>query len=119
VKDQTLVSGTAQVKHNAVISEHAAVIGGVVQDQAQVKALTLIEGNSTVIGGDTMVATVMNSLNGYQVSGSAQLLGDMELKTSVSKGVFYGFVDAAIATDNTYGAQRTQPMPEVTAPILD
>jgi len=44
-----------------------------------------------------------------------RLIGDMELRTSLSAGVFYGLVDAKTGADPAYGAKRTAPSPEVTS----
>ena len=114
VKGYALVAGSAQISGNAVVEDHAAVTGGRVQEFAQIGALSRIEGQNTLISGNAVVRTTMNAISGRTVSGSAQLYGDMELNTSVNKGVFYGYVNESIAADPAYGADRSGPESEIT-----
>jgi carbonic anhydrase/acetyltransferase-like protein (isoleucine patch superfamily) len=113
IKGYALVSGSAIVKGESIVEDYAAILGGTVQDQARVGALSLVEGGS-IIGGNSVVLATMNSVNGRSVSGNTQLIGDVELNTSVSRGIFYGFIDATTAVDSGLGAGRTQPPTEIT-----
>ena len=55
--------------------------------------------------------------NGKDLSGTARLIGDIELNAnSLSKGVFYGMVNPEMTINPRWGAERTAPAPEVTAP---
>ena len=101
---------------NARIEDHACVTGGQISEDAQLGALTVVDGGQ--IRGSARIATVMNAIDQFgnlTSSGSVQLLGDMELRTSLSSGVFYGIVDAAQGADPAFGANRTEPVVEVTA----
>jgi hypothetical protein len=57
----------------------------------------------------------MNTLT-RTVSGTAQVFGDMEFSVDLSSGVYYGFIDSTVAGKPEWGANRTAPSPEVTAP---
>ncbi len=109
-----IVGGNAQVRDEAVVEDFAQVLNGQVYENARVSALTIVNNASARIHGSARVASIMNAIGAYDISGTAQLIGDIELWTSLSRGVFYGFVDAAIAADPAYGANRTAPSPEVT-----
>lgn len=114
IEDWAVVSGNAQVRDNAVIGGYARVIAGQVYENARVSALTLVNNSNARIHGSARVAAIMNTIGAFEISGTAQILGDVELQTSLSKGVFYGLVDSSKASDANYGANRTSPMPEVT-----
>jgi hypothetical protein len=109
-----IVRGNAQVRDNAVVEDFAQVLNGQVYENARVSALTVVNSSSARIHGSARVAAIMNAIGAYDISGTAQLIGDLELWTSLSRGVFYGFVDAPIAANPAYGANRTAPSPEVT-----
>jgi len=114
IEDWAIVGGAAQVRDNAVVEDFAQVLNGQIYESARVSALTVVNNGSARIHGSARVAAIMNAIGPYDISGSAQLIGDVELLTSLSRGVFYGIVDAAIAADPAYGANRTAPSPEVT-----
>jgi Family of unknown function (DUF6055) len=114
IEGWAIVSGNAQVRDNAVVEDFAQVLNGQVYENARVSALTVVNNASARIHGSARVAAIMNAIGAHDISGTAQLIGDIELWTSLSRGVFYGFVDAAIAADPAYGANRTAPSPEVT-----
>ena len=136
VEDQAVVSGKAVVKDAARIRHHALITGGssvggkarvedetalydgTVDEDAVVGALTIVTGRKTHIHGQASVRVVMNTIDGFDLGGTVQLLGDMELRTSLSKGVFYGMVTPDMANNPRWGAARTAPEPEVTiAPV--
>ena len=114
IEDWAIVGGNAQVRDNAVVEDFAQVLNGQVFENARISALTIVNNGAARIHGSARIASVMNAIGAFDVSGNAQLLGDVELLTSVSRGVFYGFIDAAVAADPAYGANRTAPSPEVT-----
>ena len=101
------------VSGNARIEGHAVIYGGTVSDNAIVGGGTLMDGGS--VSGDARVETVYNMLN-RNISGTAQLYGDMELEGNLSSGVYYGFVATASIGDAAHGANATAPLVEVTAP---
>ncbi|HKQ74790.1 MAG TPA: DUF6055 domain-containing protein, partial [Blastocatellia bacterium] len=114
IEDWAIVGGAAQVRDSAIVEDFAQVLNGQVYENARVSALTLVNHGSARIHGSARVAAIMNAIGAFDISGSAQLIGDIELLTSLSRGVFYGIVDAAIAADPAYGANRTAPSPQVT-----
>ncbi len=114
IKGHALVNGSASISDSVLIEDYAMVSHGRIQDSAHLAALTRIVGANTVVGGEAYIATTMNAINGHTVNGTAQLLGDIELNTSVAKGVFYGFIDAAISNNPAYGSERTNHQPEIT-----
>jgi hypothetical protein len=100
-----LVTGSG-VSGSARIQDHAQVIGGKVAD-ATVGALTVFGSAFSVTGASTKAATTFYPLDffeGRSLSGGA-LIGDVELRASISSGTCSGFVDAstclAPGTDNT------------------
>jgi hypothetical protein len=133
VEDQAIISGTAQVRDNAVVrgralvtgqavvsgrarvEQDATVRGGRVEDEATVRALTLMEHPDTRVGGQAEIAAVMNTLPGHAFGGTARLLGDLEVHVPVTQGVFYGMVAPEMVKDVRWGAGRKEPEREVTA----
>lgn len=110
------------VSGNARIEDHAAVVSGTVTDSAVVSALTTVTGGLRV-EGSAKLATVFQGPGsfgrGQRVGGTAQLIGDVELQgenLSLTRGVFYGFVDPQQSTQAAHGATQTAPMVEVTDP---
>ncbi len=108
------------VSGNARIEDHAVIVNGTVSGSAVVGGLTVLSGG-TVVTGSAKVGTVYYGPGAYEtgitLSGTAQLYGDVEERgVSLSKGVFYGFVDSSVAADTSQGAARTAPVVEVTAP---
>jgi len=101
------------VSGNARIEGHAVVYGGTVSDNAVVGGGTLMDGSS--VSGSARVETVYNMLT-RNISGTAQLYGDMELEGDLSSGVYYGFVPTGSIGDAAHGAGATVPLVEVTAP---
>jgi hypothetical protein len=100
-----LVTGSG-VSGSAKIQDHAQVLGGKVTD-ATVSALTIFGSAFSVTGASTKAATTFYPLDffeGRSLSGGA-LIGDVELRASISSGTCSGFVDAstclAPGTDNT------------------
>jgi len=115
VSGQALVSGDAKVSGNARIEDEASVYDGYVGEEARVGALTLVEGRKSRISGKANVRSVMNRINEAELSGSVRLIGDIELNThSLSKGVFYGMVTDDMVNNPRWGAERSEPAPEVT-----
>jgi hypothetical protein len=108
------------VSGNARIDGHAVIIDGTVSGNAIVDALTLLAGGDAV-SGSAHVGTVFQGPGmfepGQSVSATGQLYGDVELRgqgTSVSQGVYYGFVDPTVSGVANMGGDRTAPVPEVT-----
>ncbi len=118
VRDYSLVTGSGIVAGNARIENEAAIRGGTVEEDARVGALTIVEGDRTRIHGRADVAAVMNSIDGFDLGGTIRLIGDIELHTSLSKGVFYGMVTPEMADDPRWGAKRTGPASEVTTATI-
>jgi hypothetical protein len=100
------------VSDNARIEDHAVILRGSVSGDAVVGGLTLVDGGR--VRDSAKVVTVYNTLQNT-VSGTAQMRGDMELLVDISSGVYYGYVDSGTAGDPAWGANRTEPAPEVTA----
>jgi len=116
VRGHAVVTGNGIIGGNARIEEEASVCGGTVNEDARLRALTLVEEDNTRIHGKADIAAVMNSIRGADLSGTVQLIGDIELNArSLSKGVFYGMVNPEMADNPRWGAERTTPAPEVTA----
>jgi hypothetical protein len=100
-----LVTGTG-VTGSARIQDHAQVIGGKVTDST-VGALTILGSAFSVTGAATNAMTTFYPLDffeGRTLSGGS-LIGDVELRASISSGTCSGFVDAstcvAPGTDTT------------------
>ncbi len=87
---------------------------GELTDDAQVGALTVVADSAARVSGAGVVRGVTNGLFGVEVGGEAQILGDMELWTSLERGVFYGIFGEYEAADPAFGATRTSPREEVT-----
>lgn len=114
VRNHALVTGSAVVGGNARIENEATVRGGTVDEDARLGALTIVEGNRTRIHGKADIAAVMNTIRDRDLGGTVRLIGDIELHTSLFKGVFYGMITPEMANDRRWGAERTDPAPEVT-----
>jgi hypothetical protein len=121
VQDRAVICGHAWVGGAALISEDARVEDGAlvldakVTGKAHLAALTMVSGEHTLISGSAYLATVCNAIDGHNVGGTAQLLGDIELRAPVDHGVFYGFVDPSQVNDPRWGANRKEPLVEITA----
>ncbi|KQN00085.1 hypothetical protein ASE78_17605 [Sphingomonas sp. Leaf25] len=115
------------VTGNARIEDHAILMSGAVGDRAQLAALTTLGGTATVTG-TARIGGVFDTItgNGFALSGSAQLLGDVQiygdnrqigapLFTGFATGVYYGMILQTDGNDPARGALRTAPVPEVTA----
>lgn len=108
------------VSGRARIEDHAVVLNGTVRDDATVGALTVVDGG-VVIKHHAVVATTFKGPGAFErgavIGGTAQLRGDVELRDgfTLTKGVYYGFVDKGVAADPAQGADLTAPVPEVTA----
>ena len=114
VRHHALITGGSSVGGKARVEDEAALYDGTVDEDAVVGALTIVTGRKTHIHGQAIVRAVMNTVDGFDLGGTVQLLGDMELRTSLSKGVFYGMVTPDMANNPRWGAARTAPEPEVT-----
>jgi hypothetical protein len=109
----------AQVDASAYVGPHALVLSGQVRGNARVEGLSVIRGN-TIVKDDARVATVFLGIGELErdivLSGTAQLVGDVEQRgASFARGVFYGFVDQAAASDPKRGAELKAAPAEVTA----
>ena len=115
------------VTANARIEDHAIMMAGTVGDSAQLTALTTLAGTATLTGA-ARIGSVFDMItgNGFVLSGTAQLLGDVQifgdnrqiqapLFAGFSKGVYYGMVLQSDGSDPARGASRTAPVTEVTA----
>lgn len=107
------------VRGRARVEDHAVVYGGTVQDDARATGLAVIRGD-TVLRDQARAGTVFLGIGEYEqgivLSGTAQLLGDVEERgISAGKGVFYGLVVGDTVKDPRLGADLTAPVPEVTA----
>ncbi len=115
VSGRALVTGKAKIGGNARIEEEASVYGGTITEDARVGALTLIEGDRTQINGKANIASVMNSIRDVTISGNTRLIGDIEMNAkTLNGGVFYGMVNPEMTSDPRWGAQRSEPAPELT-----
>ncbi len=101
------------VSGRARIEDQALVLSGAVSGEAVVGGSTIVDGGT--ITDQAVVKTVMNSI-WTTISGTAQVYGDVELHVDLSSGVYYGYVDGSMAGVDAWGADRTGPSPEVTAP---
>lgn len=108
------------VTGHARIEDHAIVTGGTVQDDAIVGGLSVISDGVTV-KDHGVVKTIFKGIGAFEpgtvIGGTAQVLGDVEMRggPTLTKGVFYGFVDQSSMTDPAKGGDLTAPVPEVTA----
>jgi carbonic anhydrase/acetyltransferase-like protein (isoleucine patch superfamily) len=109
-----------RVTGNARIEDHAVILNGSVSDNARIGGLSVID-RGVKISGDAVVKTTFMGIGafepGVEVSGTAQVLGDAEIRNGVklSKGSYYGFVDPEVLADPKQGSERVGPVPEVTA----
>jgi hypothetical protein len=110
------------VSGNARIEDHAIVLGGSVSGQAIVGGLTLLPSGFQV-ADSARVRTVFQGPgtfdSGQAIRGTAQILGDIELRDqglNLSQGVFYGYVDQAMSSQSQHGAAQSAAPLEVTAP---
>jgi hypothetical protein len=100
-----LVTGTG-VTGSARIQDHAQVIGGKVTDST-VGALTILGSAFSVTGAATKAMTTFYPLDFFEgrTLSDGSLIGDVELRASISSGTCSGFVDAstcvAPGTDTT------------------
>jgi hypothetical protein len=113
-----LATGTG-VTGSARIQDHAQVIGGKVTDST-VGALTILGSAFSVTGAATKAMTTFYPLDffeGRTLSGGS-LIGDVELRASISSGTCSGFVDAstcvAPGTDATPAPPYAWRYPEST-----
>lgn len=107
------------VSDQARIEDHAVVLNGTVSGQAVVGGLTVLQGG-TVVRDRARVATTFKGPGAFEqgvtISGTAQVLGDVEIRgVSLSQGVYYGFIDDGVK--NGAGSRLTAPVREVTAPV--
>jgi hypothetical protein len=107
------------LRGRARLEDRAVLDGGQMQDDAIAAGLSIITGG-TIMKDKARVATTLLGIGelekGIVLSGTAQLIGDVEQRgTPLASGVHYGFVDAATAADPKRGAALTAPVPEVTA----
>lgn len=119
VRDRAWVMGNTTVGESAVIQDHAGIYEGTVKGEARVGALTVVT-NGSHIHGNARVFSVINAIGKYgsvHLSGSVYLLGDLELRTSLSKGVFSGKVDSGQKEDKGLGAERTSPPKQISKPL--
>ncbi|MEX1010911.1 MAG: Svx/AvrXca family virulence/avirulence protein [Balneolaceae bacterium] len=108
------------VRDNARVVDHAVIDGGIVQGNAVVGALSVVNEGVT-IRGNARVGTTYRPLGAFgsdqTLSGNIQLYGDVELRGSdvtYSEGVFFGSVTENQANSASAGANRTEPPVEVT-----
>ena len=108
------------VTGHARIEDHAIVTGGTVEDDAVVGGLSVISDGVTV-KDKAVVRTIFKGIGAFEpgtvIAGTAQVLGDTEMRggPTLTKGVYYGFVDQSSMTDASKGGDLTAPVPEVTA----
>jgi hypothetical protein len=126
------VSSNATVSPSAYVGPHAEVRGGLVEEQARIEddavvlagrvrgsarvgALTLVRGGTAEIRDQAEVYAVINALDDFTIRGRAKMLGDMELHTPLTAGVYYGLVTPENVGRYDHGAQRTARVAEITA----
>jgi len=116
VKDRANVWGGATIGGTAVVQDDAIVIGSSVSGSAVIKDFAAAINSATISGSAVLGGVSIIWDPGANISGTTQILGDAEIRgITASKGVFYGFVDNETVADATLGANRTAPVPEVTA----
>lgn len=83
------------VSGNARIEDHAIILSGSVTDSATVGGLTILSSNFNVSGSAALRSTFLpiSWFGASSVSGTAELLGDLECYSNKSSGTFTGFVD--------------------------
>ena len=119
VRNRAFVSA-GYFRENAVIEDDAWVVSGNVSGNAKIGALSVIKNSK--VKDEAQIYTVMKAVENTTVSGTAQLRGDYEADgykpiRDFSKGVFYGNIDSSRVNNDNFGANRTEPMVEVTASI--
>jgi hypothetical protein len=110
---------SGSVRGNARVEDHAVIHGGQLLGNARASALSVIRGN-TILRDDARVATTFAGIGEFEqnivLSGSAQLIGDVEQRgASFARGAYSGFVDQAAASDPKRGANLTSAPAEITA----
>jgi hypothetical protein len=101
---------------SARIEDHATIVAGTVSG-GTVGGLTVLGSGATISGGARVALSWPYGPGWFEkpqtVSGSAELLGDLELRganKSESSGTYCGFVDDTV-TNNCGGADVTLPPP--------
>jgi tetrahydrodipicolinate N-succinyltransferase len=117
IREDAFIGGKSIVNGKALVEDEATVYAGSVSENAQVGALTILEGEGTKITGNARVYAVMNAIRDKEISGDAHLIGDIELHTTLSQGVFYGIITPEMSQDPRWGSERKAPEREVTKPF--
>ncbi len=129
VDDKARVDSTVFVGPNAMvlggsvtgkarIEDYAVVKLGNVSGDAVVGELAVIWHDQAFVKDNAVLKNNIEILGPFTMSGTAQLLADGLLSTSISKGIFYGTISADAAINPKFGANRTEPSKEVTAPAV-
>jgi len=110
---------SGSLRGNARVEDHAVVHGGQLLGNARASALSVIRGN-TILRDDARVATAFVGIGEFEqniiVSGTAQLIGDVEQRgASFARGAYSGFVDQAAASDPKRGAELSTAPAEITS----
>lgn len=115
-----VLAGT--VKDSARVEDHAVVMSGIVSDKAVVGGLTLLTGG-TVVKDSARLGTVFLGPGAFErgqsYGGSVQVYGDAEVRgqgLSLTKGVFYGFIDGNTSKNILFGSHLTEAPGGVTIP---
>jgi cytoskeletal protein CcmA (bactofilin family) len=112
VKDYALVSG-GQVYGSAVVSDNVNLRNGQVYENGKLTGSVVLDASGAKVYGNAVVGGVTVVEGAINLSGTAQLLGDIEVGTfTATKGVYFGI----IGEDQTVGTNRTAPPTEVTKP---
>ena len=120
VRGRARLGGFARLSDDAVLEDAAQVLAGEVSGRARVGAFTWIA-DAVTVTDDAVVRSVNVErpiAGGVRIGGTAQVLGDAEFYApEVSAGVYYGFIDEALAQNPRFGRDRRAPEPEVTASL--
>ncbi|MDR0518271.1 MAG: polymer-forming cytoskeletal protein [Fibromonadaceae bacterium] len=114
VKDYALVSG-GQVYGSAVVSDNVNLRNGQVYENGKLTGSVVLDASGARVYGNAVVGgvTVIEGASAINLSGTAQLLGDIEVGAfTATNGVYFGI----IGEDQAVGKNRTTPPKEVTKP---
>ena len=115
LEGSAIAGESGEVRDQAVIAGYAGVWAGQVFGSARIDGAAQITNAGTKVSGNARVGGRSLDLDPAILSGTAQVLGDAEIRAvTADHGVFYGFVGSYEVTNAEMGANRTAPEPEIT-----
>jgi hypothetical protein len=115
LEGHAIAGGTAEVRDQAVLSGYAGVWAGQVFGSARIDGTAQITNAGTKVSGNAHVGGRSLDLEGAELSGTVQILGDAEIHAATANhGVFYQYFGPNEVANAEIGADRAAPEPEVT-----